>query len=136
MPVVPPTSTWFSTSAPRTDTSSSVWPSEAIAAVRIVWLIVSPVTSADAMIVVPSMSPRTISAVRARRRVTLRMPSLKKIRLRTARAPTTLTTSASATTMPTASDSIGMPKSSSTVYLASVATRVGSPAWSESSDTI
>ena len=35
---------------------------------RIVWLIVSPVASAAAMIVVPSISPTTIRAERARRR--------------------------------------------------------------------
>ena len=40
-------------------------PSAATAVERIVWLIVSPVASAAAMIVVPSIEPATISAVRA-----------------------------------------------------------------------
>ena len=59
---------------------------------RIVWLIVSPVASAAAMIVVPSISPTTISAVRPRRRRTLRTPSLTRTRgcaARAARLPPT-----------------------------------------------
>ena len=78
-----------------------------------VWLMVSPVTSADEMIVVPSISPRTISAVRARRRLTLRMPSLKKMRLRIASAPSTPRRTATRTTRVVASGPIGMPKNSS-----------------------
>ena len=64
-PVASPSETCVSTSAPLTDTSSSVEPSDSIADSRIVWLIVSPDASADAMIVVPSISPVTMSAVRA-----------------------------------------------------------------------
>ena len=56
---------------------------------RIVRLIVSPVTSADAMIVVPSISPTTISAARPRRRATLRRPSRRSTRLRSASVATT-----------------------------------------------
>ena len=51
---------------------------------RTVRLIVSPVTSAEQMIVVPSISPATISAVRPRRRVRLRRPSRSRIRWRSA----------------------------------------------------
>ena len=84
-----------------------------------VWLIVSPVTSADEMIVVPSISPRTISAVLPRLRVTLRIPSLTKIRLRSASAPSAPRRSASSATNVAASGPIGMPKNSFIAYLAS-----------------
>ena len=57
--------------------TSSVSPSTFVDVARIVWLIVSPVVSAAAMIVVPSISPTMIRAVRPRRRGTLRTPSLK-----------------------------------------------------------
>ena len=57
MPVAP--------DAPGTATTSSVRPRASIAVPRMVWLIVSPVASEAAMIVVPSIRPRTISADRA-----------------------------------------------------------------------
>ena len=44
-------------STPRAATVSSVRPSAAVADERIVWLIVSPVVSAAAMIAVPSIEP-------------------------------------------------------------------------------
>ena len=52
-------------------------------------LIVSPVASAAAMIVVPSMRPATMRTVRPRRRGMFRTPSLKKMRLRKAETATT-----------------------------------------------
>ncbi len=64
------------------------------------------------MIVVPSISPTTISAERARRRRTLRTPSLSSTRFRTARTPTAPPTAASASARTMTSVSIGMPKSS------------------------
>jgi hypothetical protein len=70
------------------------------------------VTSAEETMVVPSIRPRTISAVRARRRVTLRMPSLKKMRFLRASAPTAPTRAARATMTHSARGPIGMPKSS------------------------
>ena len=48
----------MSSTAPRADTISSVSPSAAVAVVRIVWLIVSPVTSAAPTIVVKERAPK------------------------------------------------------------------------------
>ena len=65
---------------------------------RIVWLIVSPVVSAAAMIAVPSIEPAMISALRAGRRPTFRTPRRRNTRLR---RPSTATTSRAATSPPT-----------------------------------
>jgi len=81
---------------------------------RIVWLIVSPVLSAEEMIAVPSMSPRTMSVERAGLRATLRAPSFRKTRLRTASAATVPSVHASTTTSTSASVPIGIPKRRST----------------------
>ena len=54
----------MSSTAPVAATTSSVSPSALTAVDRIVWFIVSPVARAAAMIVVPSISPTTISAER------------------------------------------------------------------------
>ena len=80
----------MSSTAPLADTISSLSPSAATAVVRIVWLIVSPVTRAAATIVVPSISPSTIRPVRPRRRPTLRTPRRTRTGFRstsTARIP-------------------------------------------------
>ena len=107
-----PVPSW--TSAPFADTSSSVSPREATAAERIVWLMVSPVVSATATIAVPSMRPSTISAVRPRRRPTLRTPSFTSTGCRSARKPRTANATTSAPTSRTRTVPIGMPKSSVT----------------------
>ena len=57
---------------------------------------VSPVVSAAATIAVPSIRPTTISALRARRRLTFRIASLTRIGLRTASAATTAAATISA----------------------------------------
>src|SRR4249919_1348636 len=95
---------------PLAATTSSVCPRAAVAEERIVWLIVSPVASAAAMIAVPSISPTTIRARRARRRPMLRTPSRRNARLRKARAATTPSARASRTVRTTVSPSTGMPK--------------------------
>ena len=111
-PVASPSSPGTSAVAPSAETTSSVAPSCAIASERIVWLIVSPVTSAAATIVVPSISPRTMSAVRPRRRPTLRTPSRARIGLRSTRTPRIAAAAPRATRRPTRSESTGIPKSS------------------------
>jgi hypothetical protein len=73
--------------------------------------IVSPVTSADEMIVVPSINPVTISSARPRRRETLRSPSLSSTRLRIASVATAATTRPRASARVTATPPIGIPKS-------------------------
>ena len=92
-------------STPFAATTSSVWPSAAIADERIVWLIVSPVASAAAMIAVPSIRPTTISALRpaaparrcGRRAGRRRGCAARARRPRRARSPSTATsTTASA----------------------------------------
>ena len=57
-----------------------------MAAERTVLAMVSPVSSDEAMMVVPSMRPRTMSALRPRRRGMFRSPILRNTRLRTASA--------------------------------------------------
>ena len=90
VPVAEPSAPGMSSTAPFGAIVSSVVPSVSTALARIVLFIVSPVTSAAAMIAVPSRSPTTISALRARRRPTLRTASRRRMRFRnerTARAP-------------------------------------------------
>jgi hypothetical protein len=112
VPVAAPSAPGMSSTAPFAATVSSVEPSALTAVERIVWLIVSPVVSAAAMIVVPSMSPTTISALRPRRRPTLRSASFTRIRLRSARAPSAASATPSPTRRTTRSVSTGMPKTS------------------------
>ena len=68
----------MSSTAPFGAIVSSVAPSVATAVVRIVWAMVSPVVRAAATIVVPSMRPTTMSALRPRRRPTLRTASFTR----------------------------------------------------------
>ena len=89
---------------------SSVFPSAVVADERIVWLMVSPVAKAAEMIVVPSISPTTISAVRPRRRLRLRIPSRKKTRLRSASTAMPPMASARMIVRTTVSSSTGSPK--------------------------
>src|SRR5436190_2352095 len=96
---------------PFAATTSSVRPSAETAAERIVWLIVSPVARAAVMMAVPSISPTTIRALRARRRRTLRTPRRKKTRLRIARAASPATTIARMRTGAAARPPTGMPNS-------------------------
>lgn len=70
----------MSSAAPFGAIVSSVAPSVATVVARIVWLIVSPVVRAAAMIVVPSISPTTMSALPPRRRRTLRTASFTRMR--------------------------------------------------------
>ena len=101
--------------APLAAISSSVDPITFTAVDLTVLLIVSPEASAAVMMVVPSIRPATISAVRARRRLTLRTPSLKKTRLRSANAARTTRTRASRIVSAVAKGAIGMPKNLSTI---------------------
>src|SRR5690348_6055866 len=72
---------------------------------------VSPVASAAAITAVPSISPTTISALRPGRRRTLRTPSRKNTRFRSASSETAARAAASAATNATSSAPMGMPKS-------------------------
>ena len=101
--------------APFTPTDSSVLPSVRTTDDLMVDAIVSPVLSADAMMAVPSMSPTTMMAVRARRRPTLRRPSLKKTRFRSASAATTPTETARSSVTTTARVATGAPSKRSIV---------------------
>ena len=107
-----PERTGMSSTAPFGAIVSSVAPSVATAVVRIVWLIVSPVVRAAAMIVVPSISPSTMRALRPRRRPTLRTASLTRMRFRTPRAASAESAMPSPTRRTTRSVSTGMPKTS------------------------
>jgi hypothetical protein len=72
--------------------------------------IVSPVPSAAAMIVVASMSPTTINALRPARRPMLRTPRRKNTRLRTASAAISAMPSPTSTDKMTVRAPTGMPK--------------------------
>src|SRR4029453_11060212 len=63
------------------------------------------------MIAVPSIRPTTISALRPRRRPTLRTPRRRKMRFRSASAPTAASTTARTRTSAVARPPTGMPKS-------------------------
>src|SRR5947209_2860667 len=63
------------------------------------------------MIVVPSISPATMSTVRPRRRGMLRSPSLRKIGLRAASSATIRSVRARNAAVPMANGPVGMPKS-------------------------
>ena len=106
-----PECTGMSSTAPFGAIVSSVAPSVATAVVRIVWLIVSPVVRAAAMIVVPSISPSTMRALRPRRRPTLRTASLTRMRFGRRGLPVRRAMP-SPTRRTTRSVSTGMPKTS------------------------
>src|SRR5689334_780819 len=89
--------------------TSSVRPSAAVADERIVWLMLSPVDSAAAMITVPSIDPTTISALRAGRRRTLRTPRRTSTGLRRARIATAPSTTTRMMLRTTASVPTGIP---------------------------
>src|SRR5918996_2093827 len=112
VPLAAPRAPGMTSAAPFGAIVSSVAPSVATAVERIVWLIVSPVVRAAAMIVVPSMSPTTIRALRPRRRPTLRSASFTRMRLRSARRPSTPNAAPSPTRRMTRSVPAGMPKTS------------------------
>ena len=95
-------------------TVSSMKPSRSTTSERTVVAIVSPVSSDDAMMVVPSMSPTTMSAVRPRRRGMLRNPILTKTRLRSASTVTAPIERARMMARPTARGPAGSPKTRST----------------------
>ena len=79
---------------------------------RIVFVIVSPVVSAAATIVVARSRPATISAERARRRPALRTPSRKSTRLRSAKAITMASATPRATARTASNVPVGIPKTS------------------------
>src|SRR5262249_50694949 len=108
----------MSSTAPFGATVSSVAPSDVTAVERMAWFIVSPVVSAAATIVVPSMSPRTISAVRPGRRDAFRTARRSRTRFRSARKARIAKAIPSPTARPTRSVSTGMPKSSLMIDLA------------------
>ena len=112
VPAAAPSAPGMSSAAPLGAIVSSVAPSVATVVARIVWLIVSPVVRAAAMIVVPSISPTTMSALRPRRRRTLRTASFTRMRLRRPRAASAQSASPRPTSRTTRSVSTGMPKTS------------------------
>ena len=97
--------------APRAAMTRSASPSPLTAAWRMVWLIVSPVVSAAAIIAVPSISPTTMRSDQARR-FTFRTPNRNSTRFRSTKNPSAPPTTPRATTKTTRSESTGMPKSS------------------------
>ena len=112
VPLAAPSAPGMSSTAPFGAIVSSVAPSADTAVVRIVWLMVSPVVKAAAMIVVPSISPTTMRALRPRRRPTLRSASFTRIRLRSASAPRTQSEPTNPTRRIVRSVSAGIPKTS------------------------
>ena len=81
----------------------------------------SPVTSDDPMIAVASMSPPTINALRARRRMALRVAIRRNTRLRTAPTATTPNAMAMIASRAMAKAPTGTPKTRSTGQLRSKA---------------
>ena len=112
VPVAAPSAPGMSSVAPFGAMVSSVAPSVETVVALIVWLIVSPVVRAAAMIVVPSISPTTIRALRPRRRPTLRTASFTRIGFRRARAASAHSEMPSPTRRTTRRVSTGMPKTS------------------------